>query len=85
MTRKHYDKTDMLCLHINQLEKRLEILEKIVYQQVNAQVQLAPNHIKEQQPVPVLHNHIKEQPMEQQIDPVNKEQHDPLLRRRFIV
>lgn len=30
MTRKHYDRIDMLCLHINQLEKRLEVLEKIV-------------------------------------------------------
>ena len=30
MTRKKYDRIDMLCLHINQLEKRLEVLENIV-------------------------------------------------------
>lgn len=54
MAKKHYDQVDMLCLHINQLEKRLEVLEQMLYTQTRPLPQvpeppvMATPHVEEQ-------------------------------------
>ncbi len=75
MTRKHYDHVDMMCLHINQLEKRLEVLEKIMCNATTPPPQSA------------THTHTNTTPIPQTKMPPTDEKHTQLYssRRRFLM
>jgi hypothetical protein len=81
MAKKHYDQVDMLCLHINQLEKRLEVLEQMLY---NSQQHVVANaHPLPQIPEPLVTPtpHLEKQ------DDTKQQQSIPYYasRRRFVM
>jgi hypothetical protein len=69
MTKKHYDQHDMLSLHINQLEKRIEILEKIISNYVPCNYNTSHTFSQVQQSLPHPPPPPPPQPQPQHIPP----------------
>lgn len=82
MTRKHYDHIDMLCLHVKQLEKRLEVLENMLFQLVPMCGQTQTQTQTETQTEIVAH---EQEPNTLNTNTQDVPKSDNLLRRRTIV